>query len=104
MKCKNCTENEADYENGLCAPCDAEVFEREWNANLEKELSIYNERTGEELNRDDFYLNIISADKSQLEGLSVLMEYYEDAQERERLYEHLQNNPTPQSDDPNLPF
>lgn len=107
--CQKCEKNELPlsdvkgYEH-LCLACEAEQMANELEDQWNKELAIFKERTGRDLNFDQFYYNCgIDIDPNDLKGLPELKLCYDDAIMN---IEYYNQDPDPQTelDFDGLPF
>lgn len=73
--CTNCRDvyNEpfvSDFENGICLPCQAQIWHCEWERDVEKELVRFNEKLGTEYDFDSFCFDCWKIPEKLVPGLS----------------------------------
>lgn len=73
--------SELEGYRGLCLACECNKMNDELETKWSKELAVYEKRTGERLNFNEFYYKCENGnvDKANLKGLPELKSCYEDA-------------------------
>ena len=89
----------SDYEiselegyKGLCFPCECEKMDKEFDLQVERELNLYQYRTGEKYSFNQFYwaCGDLEIDKSKLDDLPTLKEVFKDVENEQNRYNNLQ--------------